>query len=547
MKKALILLNLILPFAMMGQFGYQPTFDRIDTLRGTMTAERSWWNLLHYELHVNLDIDRREISGKNIMKYKSITTGRRIQIELQDPMKITKFVQNGKTLKFTKDKLIYIVTLDQAQRSNTVRTLEMHFEGKPHVALRAPWQGGFTWSTDKQGKPFVATANQGEGSSLWWPSKDHPQDEPDEGIDMYVTTPSDLMDVSNGRLVGKETQGNRTTWHWQVKSPINNYGVNLNVADYAHFSEDYDGLNGELSLDYYVLKGNEDKAKKHFGDVIRMLDAFEHWFGPYPFYQDGYKLVEAPYLGMEHQSSVTYGNKYLMGYKGTDLSDSGWGLKFDFLIIHESGHEWFANSITNSDLADMWIHESFTAYSESLFLDYHYGTKAAESYVIGTRARILNDRPIIGKYGVYNEGSGDMYYKGANMLHTLRQLINHDDKWRAILTKMNKVFRHKTVSSKEIEQFLSKETGINLTHFFNQYLRDTRVPTLEYKIKGNKLTYRWVNCVPHFDMEVKLIINREEIWISPTTDWKTETYKFSAMDVKVDRNFYVSSFNILGE
>ena len=539
---------LLLPFGLMAQFGQQDTFTRIDTLRGTMTPERSWWNLLHYSLEVDVNTKLQRISGKNTIKYKVKKPGSVLQIELQEPMKITKVIQNGEQLMYKKEEMVYLITLKRAQQSNSTKTLDIYFEGKPKIAPRAPWIGGFTWSKDAQGNTFMATANQGEGSSLWWPSKDHPQDEPEEGMDMYITTPSDLMDVSNGRLIHKTTENGKTTYHWRVVNPINNYGVNLNVADYAHFSETYDGIKGELTLDYYVLKENLKKAKKHFSEVIRTLDAFEHWFGPYPFYEDGYKLVEVPYLGMEHQSSVTYGNNYQKGYKGTDLSDSGWGMKFDFLIVHESGHEWFANSVTNSDIADMWIHESFTAYSESLFLDYHYGTQAAQSYVIGTRARVLNDRPIVGRYGVYNEGSGDMYYKGANMLHTLRQLVHDDQKWRKILTKLSKTFYHKTVSSQQIERFLTRETGIKLNHFFNQYLRDTRIPTLEYKITdGNKLSYRWVNCVDHFDMEVKLIINREEIWISPTTQWKTETYKFSAMDIKVDRNFYVASYNILGE
>ena len=354
-----------------------------------------------------------------------------------------------------------------------------------------------------------------------------------------ITVPKGLMDVSNGRLRSIDQFGDTKTFNWFVDNPINNYGVNVNIGDYAHFSEVYDGENGNLDMDYYVLKDNLEKAKEHFKDAPKMMKAFEYWFGPYPFYEDGYKLVEVPYLGMEHQSSVTYGNKYMNGYLGNDLSGTGWGLKFDFIIIHESGHEWFANNITYKDIADMWIHEGFTAYSENLFIDYYYGKEASADYVIGTRANILNDKPIIGYYNVNNEGSGDMYYKGANMLHTLRQLIEDDEKWRQILRGLNKTFYHQTVATQQIENYLSDQSGIDLTEFFNQYLRTTEIPTLEYKIENNQLKYHWIHIVDKFDMPILVSINNKEQWLFPTSIWKFMPLESNNIVFKVDRNFYV--------
>lgn len=269
------------------------------------------------------------------------------------------------------------------------------------------------------------------------------------------------------------------------------------------------------------------------------MEAFEHWFGPYPFYEDSFKLVEVPYLGMEHQSSVTYGNKYANGYLGRDLSGTGWGLKFDFIIVHEAGHEWFANNITNKDIADMWIHESFTAYSENLFLDYHYGKEASAEYVIGTRKSITNRSPVIGTYNVNSEGSGDMYYKGANMLHTLRQLVKDDEKWRQILRGLNKEFHHQTVTTAQIEDYLSQESGMDLKPFFDQYLRDTRVPTFEYSIDKNILFYRWKNVVEDFEMPIDISVDGTSQMITPSIRAQTLQLPKTKSVVLVDVDYYI--------
>ena len=363
-----------------------------------------------------------------------------------------------------------------------------------------------------------------------------------------VNVPGHLTDVSNGRLraIDKKPDGTHT-FHWFVSNPINNYGVNINIADYVHFSEKYRGEKGILDCDYYVLNGNMGKAKEHFKEVKRMLEAFEYWFGPYPFYEDSYKLVEVPYLGMEHQSSVTYGNDFKNGYRGRDLSQTGWGLKFDFIIVHESGHEWFANSITNWDAADMWIHESFIAYSENLFLDYFYGKEASAAYVRGTRANIRNDRPIVGIYDVNYQGSGDMYYKGSNMLHMLRQLVDDDEKWRQVLRAINKKYYHQTVKGAEIEAFLSEQTGKDLTAFFDQYLRDTRIPVLEYVLEKNEVKFRWDNCVRGFNMPVRVKINGDNKWINPGRRWNSYKYPDDIQSFELDPDFYVASFDLMGE
>ena len=399
--------------------------------------------------------------------------------------------------------------------------------------------GGFSWKKDKNGNHFVATSCQGLGASVWWPNKDHMYDEVDSMF-ITVTNPKGLSNISNGRLRSKtDNEDGTVTSNWFVNNPINNYGVNVNIGDYVHFSEVYEGEKGSLDLDYYVLSYNLDKAKEHFTDTPKMMKAFEHWFGPYPFYEDGFKLVEVPYLGMEHQSSVTYGNQYKKGYLGRDLSGTGWGLKFDFIIIHEAGHEWFANNITNKDIADMWIHEGFTAYSENLFLDYHYGKEASAEYVIGTRKLIQNDKPLIGPYNVNKEGSGDMYYKGANMIHTLRQLIEDDEKWRQILRGLNSTFYHQTVTTKQIEDYLSEQSGIDLTEFFNQYLRTTMIPTLEYKIENGELKYRWINIIDKFDMPIEVTIDNKKQWLFPKAEWKTLSIKSD--NIEVDKDFYVHS------
>ncbi|GAA3654383.1 M1 family metallopeptidase [Flavivirga jejuensis] len=523
-----------------GLLSEKNNFTRQDTLRGSITTERVWWDLTYYHLDIKVDPDNKFISGKNTIQYKVLKDHSVMQVDLQTPLNLTKAIQNGKELNIKHDGNAHFINLVEKQKIGDINTIDVYYNGNPKEAVRAPWDGGISWKKDQNDNHFVASSCQGLGASVWWPCKDHMYDEVDSML-ISVNVPKNLMNVSNGRLRSVEQYGDTKTYRWFVNSPINNYGVNINIGDYANFSEVYDGQAGHLDMKYYVLKDNIERAKDHFKDAPKMMKAFEHWFGKYPFYADSFKLVEVPYLGMEHQSCVTYGNQYKKGYLGKDLSGTGWGLKFDFIIIHEAGHEWFANNITNKDVADMWIHEGFTSYSENLFLDYYYGKKASADYVIGTRRNIQNDRPLIGHYNVNAEGSADMYYKGANMLHTLRQLIEDDEKWRHILRGLNKDFYHQTVTTQQIENYLSLKTGIDLTEFFNQYLRTVKIPTLEYAIEKNELKYRWTNIVDKFDMPVQVNINGNEQWLFPISDWKTLPFESKITLFKVDRDFYVEA------
>lgn len=510
-----------------------------DSIRGMITPERDWWDLTYYHLEVKVDPTSKYISGKNTIQYKVLRPHNILQIDLQAPLSLTRAIQNGKELDIKLEGNAHYLHLTDRQEIGAVNSIEVYYEGNPIEAANAPWDGGFSWKKDNNGNDFIATSCQGIGASIWWPCKDHMYDEVDSML-ISVTNPKGLTNISNGRLRKLEEHADNTvTSHWFVNNPINNYGVNVNIGDYVHFSEKYQGEKGKLDMDYYVLRGNLEKAKKHFTDATKMMEAFEHWFGPYPFYEDGFKLVEVPYLGMEHQSSVTYGNQYKMGYLGRDLSGTGWGLKFDFIIIHESGHEWFANNITYKDIADMWIHESFANYSESLFLDYHYGKEAASAYVLGTRKGIHNDRPIIGVYDINKGGSGDMYPKGGNMLHMLRQLMDDDEKWRQTLRGLNKEFYHQTVSGDQIEKYIAEKSGMDLKPFFDQYLRTVKIPTIEYYQKDKEVVYRWINAVEGFDMPLRIFVNEKEAWIYPNENWTHQYFEETINKIVLDPNFYI--------
>jgi aminopeptidase N len=522
-------------------------FTRQDSLRGSITPERAWWDLTYYHLDIAVKPADSTISGRNTVTYRVRSNSNIMQIDLQPPLEITSAEQNGRQLAFTREGNVYWIKLAEEQIPGSVNSVVISYGGKPKASRRPPWEGGITWTKDSKGLPFVASSCQGAGASLWWPCKDHMYDEPDSML-ISVNVPSNLMDVSNGKLRSVVRQkNNTTTYNWFVGNPINNYGVNINIADYAHFSEIYSGEKGKLSCDYYVLKENLEKAKIQFRQAPMMMAAFEYWFGPYPFYEDGYKLVEAPYLGMEHQSSVTYGNGYRNGYRGTDLSGSGWGEKFDFIIIHESAHEWFANNITDEDVADMWIHESFGNYSENLYVEYYYGKEAGAQYVLGSRCNIRNDRPVTGKYDVNYSGSGDMYYKGGNMLHMIRLIIDDDEKWRGILRGLNRDFYHQVVKGSQIEDYLTEKSGLDLKPVFDQYLRDIRIPVFEYYVKGSKLTFRWNNCVPGFNMPLRIYVNGQKMDIKPSARFATIDLGVENPSVKTDIGYYVATLEMTSD
>ena len=542
MSRSFILLNIVLfslsiQLTAQGIFQEKNNFTRQDTLRGTITPERSWWDLNYYHLDIKVDPEKKTIKGSNTVGYTVLKSNNLMQIDLQEPMDITSVKQNNKSLDFSREGNAYFIELKKKQKPGKVNYITIEYEGNPKVAVRAPWDGGLSWEKDENGIDFIATSCQGLGASVWWPNKDHMYDEVDSML-MSVNVPKHLVNVSNGRLRNViEKDDNTKTYQWFVMNPINNYGVNINIGDYVNFSEKYDGEKGILDIDYYVLRDNLEKAKEQFKQVPMMLDAFEYWFGPYPFYEDSFKLVEVPYLGMEHQSSITYGNKYMQGYLGRDLSRTGWGLKFDYIIIHESGHEWFANNITYKDIADMWVHEGFTCYSENLYVDYHFGKEASAEYVIGSRRGIGNRKPIIGPYNVNKGGSGDMYAKGANLLHTLRQIAKDDQIWRQVLRGLNEEFYHQTVTSKQIEDYISENIGFDLTFVFDQYLRDYRIPILEYSIMNNVLKYRWANTIDGFNMPIEVSIDNNKQWLYPENSWKETAIKQEF--IEIDKDYYV--------
>lgn len=481
------------------------TYTRADTLRGMLTPLRTCYDINYYHLDVKVDIDQKFISGSNEFRFTATQDFKKLQFDLFANLKIEKVVFHGKNLLFTREANAVFLTFPNTIKRGTKEAFTVYYSGNPVVAKRAPWDGGFVFTKDSEGKPWVATACEGLGASVWWPNKDHLSDEVDSML-ISISVPKGLKDVSNGRLRKvTELKDGYTRFDWIVKNPINNYNVEANIGNYVHFDDDFTGEKGKLTLDYWVLPQNLDKAKKQFGDNVKpMLTAFEHWFGPYPFYEDGYKLIETPHLGMEHQSGVAYGNKYQNGYLGRDLSGTGWGLKWDFIVVHESGHEWFGNNITMKDAADMWIHESFTNYSESLFVEQQFSKQAGLEYTHGNRRGIQNDSPVIGPYQVNKEGSGDMYDKGGIMLNTIRTIINNDEKWRNILRGLNKNFYHQTVTTADVVGYISKQSGLNLTPVFDQYLRYKNIPVLELRFEKEQLLARWVADVNGFSMPVKI-------------------------------------------
>lgn len=517
-------------------------YTKQDTLKGSDTRFRDFWDVRKYDLSVEPDFDQKSIKGYNKISFEITRdiTDPVFQIDLQKPMKADKVEGNFPVAGYKQDGDFIFVTAKKKFRKGEKYTIDVTYSGKPLIAKNAPWDGGWVFTKDEKGNPWMSVADEGIGASIWLPTKDIWSDEPENGIVMKIITPNDLVGVGNGRLTGKKTEGSKTAYTWEVKNPINAYSIIPNIGKYVNFKDTFDGEKGKLDLDYWVLDYNLEKAKKQFQQVKPMLSAFEYWFGPYPFYEDSYKLVDAPYLGMEHQSNVAYGNNYQNGYRGMDLSETGVGLKWDYIIIHESGHEWFANNITAKDQADMWIHESFTMYSEVLFVEKYMDKKSADIYAIGVRNRIQNDVPIIGKYGVRNEGSGDMYPKGANMLHTIRQIINNDEKFRQILRGLNKDFYHQTVTTKQIEDYMSSKSGIDLSGIFNQYLRTVKIPNLEYSQNGNSLKFRYTDVVK--DLKLPVIINGDQT-INPTENWQTVKLKKST-PVEFNKNYYINYNNV---
>jgi len=514
----------------------QTKFTHADTLRGSVTPERAWWDVTHYDLQVAFNFNQKSLKGSNTIDFKILkASSKKMQIDLQSGLNIDSVVSGTAKLQFSRKGNVYYINWPHHNKESQGK-LKIYYGGLPREAKRPPWDGGVIWKTDKLGHPWITVTCQGWGASVWYPCKDYQGDEPDSAS-LTLTVPDSLIGVGNGRLRSKVPAGNGlVAYTWAVVNPINCYNIIPYIGRYMHWGESYEGEKGKLDCDFWALEEDSLQAKTQFGQVMPMLKCFEHWFGPYPFYEDGYKLVEAPHLGMEHQSAIAYGNKFQNGYRGDDLSGTGWGLKWDFIIVHESGHEWFGNNITTKDIADMWVHESFTNYSETLFTQCQFGKEAGDDYAIGTRKKIENKFPIIGRYDVNNEGPVDMYYKGGNMLHTIRQVINNDDKFRQILRGLNSQFYHKTVDGKDIQNYISSQSGINFNTVFEQYLTTTQIPVFEFRANGAGFQYRYTNTVNGFNLPLKIYTDKEE-WISPNANW--QQLQTRSKQLTVDRNFYV--------
>jgi aminopeptidase N len=513
-------------------------YTHADTLKGTISKQRVWWDVLHYDLNVAFNSTDSSIKGINKIRYTVLESYPVMQLDLMQPMMIDSISQDSRKCYWVRDGNAFFVSLPIVQKPGEIREITVYFHGKPRVAKMPPWDGGVIWAKDKKNNPWISIACQGMAAGVWFPNKDHMYDEVDS-CSLSIICPKDLVAVSNGRMRSMKMNTDGTaTYNWVVVNPINNYNIIPYIGKYVYFKDTINGESGTLDLSFWVLEDNFTKAKKHFMQSKTMLHCFENWFGPYPFYEDGYKLIEAPFLGMEHQSGIAYGNDYRNGYQGRDLSQTGWGLNWDFIIIHESGHEWFGNSITAKDVADNWIHEGFTAYSENLYVEYLNNKNAGAEYVIGTRKAVLNDKPVISDYNVNAGGSLDLYYKAANMLHTIRQLVDNDTLWRAMLKGMNKTFWHQTVTTKQIEDYMIGFLKLDLQKTFDQYLRTVKIPVLEYSIRKNKLSYRWTNCVTGFNMPLKITSAGKDLWLHPKESWQTLTISGPAF--VADLNFYIS-------
>lgn len=531
MKKIILLLLLV------NVLSAQETTTRKDSLKGGLRFERSCYDVLRYDLNIKINPDEKSIVGYNEITFKVLLNSPKIQLDLFEKMQIDSIVLNSKKLNYKREFDAVFINFYEALTKDSVQKIRFYYSGKPLIAKKAPWDGGFVFKKDSNNKDFIGVAVQGTGASLWFPCKDSQSDEPDFGATIKVAVPNGLMNISNGRLIGNQDLKNGyTRWDWEVKNPINSYDITVNIGDYIHFGENYKGLD----LDFYALRENEAKAKTQFEEVKPMMDCFQSKFGDYPFKEDGYKLVETSYLGMEHQSAVAYGNKYKKGYLGRDLSDTGIGLLFDYIIIHESGHEWFGNSITSKDIADMWIHEGFTCYSESVYLECQYGLEKAQIYINGLKKNIRNNEPIIGQYGVNNEGSGDMYYKGALMLNTIRHIINNDEKWWKIILDYSNNFKYKIIDTETVIDYFNEQSGIDLTTVFNQYLRFATIPALDMKIENNFLSYRWKAFEPNFTMPIDITIQGKKIRIQPTRTWtKSKLNVKSLSEIEILKNDFL--------
>ncbi|MGI4827343.1 MAG: M1 family metallopeptidase [Janthinobacterium lividum] len=512
------------------------TPNQDDVLRGGYGPYRANNDLLSYRLKLRVDPARETIQGTNAIRFRMLTEGQRIQLELSPALTIESLTFAGQPLNYTREERTLWVNFPQVLKKDQEYTVIVAYSGHPERQGRF---GCFSFDKDKEGKPWITTACEGEGASVWWPNKDQWRDEPQDGMQIDVSVPNGLIDVSNGRFEGSEDLGDGyTEWHWRVHYPINNYDVALNIGEYQHFTAPQ---HGATTLDYYALPEDLEKAKVQFGQVPTMLDAYEHFFGEYPFDKDGYKLIEVPYAGMEHQSAVAYGNHFENGYYGRDWTGVGISPRFDFIIIHESGHEWFGNAVTAADRSDMWIHEGWTTYMETLYVEYRWGRKDALRYTAGLKPKVHNDRPIIPAHAANAEPPEDQYFKGALMLNTLRSVVGDDAKWFADIHDFYQNFKYQTIMTEDVVRWWNARTGLELTPFFNEYLRHAAVPVLEWRFDPviKQVSYRWKSEEPEFAMPIQVGDPQHWTEIVPSTKtWAVLPWNGTADTFQVATDLY---------
>jgi aminopeptidase N len=547
LKSTFFLLLLILSTSILkGQVKEKINFPtKADTLNGSITPERVWWDIQHYDLSVKPDYLKKTISGKNIIEY-NLTDKKHselMQIDLVSPLTIDSVFQNNKQVGFEKNRNIWYLKILQKQARKHNKII-IYYSGKPTESIKPPWDGGLVWAKDSLGRPWMSVACQYKGASLWYPCKNTMYDEPDKGASVSIIAPDTLIAVGNGRFTSKlKNLDNTTTYKWEVQNPISHYAISFYIGKYVNISETYNGEKGKLAMDYWVLDYNRHKAVKHMvPEVNNTIKSLEHWFGPFPFYEDGFKMVDAPYIGMEHQSAIAYGNTYVKGTntKGGDISNTGWGRKTDKLLVHEMAHEWFGNNITAIDIADRWVQEGFAGLGEELVIADLCGKKAGAEFLAGRFRTIENDKAIIARYGINEDGSQDNYIKGWAIIHMVRTIIDDDKKFLKILRGLNTDFYHKVVTTSQIENYISLKSGINFKHLFDQYLRTSQVPVLEYKLNEKELRYRFGNCNQEFTMPIKTNLTQSD-WICPTVDWQSFKLKnvVPTEVLKADLDFYI--------
>ncbi|MGA2585525.1 MAG: M1 family metallopeptidase [Candidatus Aminicenantales bacterium] len=518
----------------------QRTPTPADILRGAYGSYRANNDLLSYDLDIRVDPEKKFIGGKNTIRFKMLKDDSRIQLDLTAHLNIDKILLGPTELKYTREFDAVFVDFPETLKKNSEYAIDFYYSGNPAETGRF---GGITFRKDPAGRPWITTACQGPGAMVWWPNKEQQRDEV-ENMRLRVAVPSDLVDVSNGRLMSKTDLGDGyTRWDWLIHYPINNYCVALNIGHYAHWS---DRLK-DLTLDFYCLPENLEKARRQFAQAKPMLQCYQKYFGEYPFKKDGYKLIEVPYSGMEHQSAVAYGNHFANGYLERDWTGVGVSLKFDFIIIHESAHEWFGNSITASDVCDEWIHEGWGTYAECVYVEEMFGHEDALKYVNGYKTKVRNREPIIGPAGVNTNAPQDMYFKGALFLNTLRSVIDNDARWWKLVRGFYDCFKYRNIATEDVVKFFNERTGKNLTPMFDQYLRHTDIPALELRFQETEgsISYRWKADVKEFAMPVK--VGRRDHWqlIQPTTEWTTMKSGVKKDDFKVATDLYFINVIVL--